>query len=134
MKIDSEVSEFVSTIGATAPAPSDENYEVWRSVFKRGNYFQFHEKFMIVKISRLTKPFGRVSKLILDLLNNADDYFLVLLTPRGSGWVFRKVQVNGLTGNGTWKVAADGNYKINSPLPDRYHFRSTADFLNRFCS
>ena len=133
MKIDSEISEFTSAIGATVPVPGDENYGIWRSLFKRGNYFQFGEQIMVVKISRIEKPFWGVRKLFVDLLNNFDDYFLVLLTPKGSGWVFRKPQINGFVGNGTWKEGANGDYKINWPLPDRYHFRSPDDFLKRFC-
>ncbi len=133
MKIDSEISEFTSAIGATAPAPGDENYDSWRYLFKRGNYFRFGTRITVVKISRLEKPFWGVRKLIVDLLNSFDDYFLVLLTPKGSGWVFRKSQVNNFVGNGTWGLSAQGNYTINCPLPDEYHFRSPDDFLKRFC-
>ncbi len=134
MSVCQEIDEFTKAIGATAPTAGDAQFFMWKQILKRPNYFRFLKNLMIVKISRLEKPFWGVGKPYIDLFNeHCNDYYLVLLAGDGSGWVFRKAQVNSMVENGTWKEAKDNNYKMNTPLPDSYHFHSANDFLNRHC-
>lgn len=132
MRIDPEIQAFALAVGARVPDPCTEVGRQWRNIFKRGNYFIFRDKLMIVKISRLEKPFWGVGHRYIFENDFSGDYYLVLLTPKGAGWSFRKSQVENLIGNGTWKQGNNGDYKINCPLPDKYHFFSSDDFLKRF--
>ena len=132
MSIEPEIKQFVVNIGAKEPTLGDENYEKWRDLFRRSNYFVFNGKFMIVKISRSKKPFFGVDKRFIDLFNSQDDYYLVLLVSPESGWVFTKREVNVNIENKQWNLAGDNNYKINSPsLLHRNSFSSKKSFFNK---
>ena len=133
MPADTDVQEFVEAVGATEPAPGSPNYEKWKLLFRRSNYFLLSGKFTVVKISRSKKPFWGVSKEILDLFDNLDDYFLVLLVSSREGWAFSKSDVRKQISSQRWKLReADGNYKINSPLPDANAFYSPERFSTKF--
>ncbi|MFH1077138.1 MAG: hypothetical protein V1753_09980 [Pseudomonadota bacterium] len=62
MIVAKDIDQFIAAIGAKEPTPDKENYWKWKAIFKRSNYFLFHGKFMIVKISRSKTPFWGVSK------------------------------------------------------------------------
>src|SRR5262245_47226395 len=101
MSIAPEIAEFVATIGARAPLPTDEHYAFWRDLFRESNYFAFNGTFMMVKISRLPKPFWGVGKKFIeefDLLSrhnpSHDTYYVVLLVSPSRGWVFTKSDVH----------------------------------------
>lgn len=132
MSTDKDIAEFVAAIGAKAPSSVSENYAKWKAIFKRSNYFLFNGKFIIVKISRIKKPFWGVGKDFIDLLNSLDDYYLVLLISPREGWVFAKSEVNAHIKNGRWNLReADNNYKIHYPLPDSNSFFSPKSFLKK---
>ena len=100
-------------------------------MFKRQNYFTINSRFLVIKISRSEKPFWGLTKAIIDFLNELNDYSVVLLMSPTEGWVFSKAQVNGHIRSGRWALReADGNYKINMPLPDSNMFSTTARFLS----
>jgi hypothetical protein len=47
-----EIKEFVEAVGAIEPKPSDESYSLFKSVFKRSNYFKLNRKFLIEDLRR----------------------------------------------------------------------------------
>ena len=126
-----EIKEFTAAIGAKAPKPGDTNYKQFRQIFKRSNYFIIDGKFAIIKISRINPPFWGVGKDYIDLLNNIENYFLILLTSSREGWFFTKAEINGNINAGKWKKAAANNYKINHPLPDKNSFISPSHFMKK---
>ena len=127
-----EVKEFALSIGAKTPKPEDRNYFAFREIFKRPNYFILNGVFVIIKISRSAKPFWGVGKKYIDLLNNAENYFLILLVSNQEGWFFDKSQINNNIEKGRWNLREkDNNYKINFPLPDKNSFNSPSNLLNK---
>lgn len=129
--MDAEIKEFTEGIGAREPDPSSDAYNVFRTLFKKQNYFFFNSSFMIVKISRTDKPFWGVGKKFIDFFNKGkDNYYLVLLVSGREGWVFDKHDINYHIGMGYWKLnPKDDNYKINPPLKDKYSFSTHKQFL-----
>lgn len=117
-----EVKEFVEAVGAIIPPPNP--------IFRRQSYFALNGKFMIVKISRSKKPFWGLTKKYADLLNQLDQYYLVLLTSGKEGYFFTKTEINRNIDNGHWGLS-NGQYKINSPLPDRNSFLSHSKFIEK---
>lgn len=130
--IDPDIERFVDAIGAKVPLAGSEHYSLFRRMFKRQNYFTLNNQLLVVKISRSEKPFWGLTKAIIDFLNELNDYSVVLLTAPTEGWVFSKSQVNGHVGSGRWALReADGNYKINMPLPDGNMFSTVSRFLSK---
>lgn len=133
MNADADVMAFADAISAREPAPDSPNHETWKLLFQRSNYFRWNGMFIIVKISRSRKPFWGVTKSILDLLDTLPDYRLVLLTSKNQGWAFSKVEIRANIASGRWNLReADGNYKINPPLPDTNSFFSAQHFIKKF--
>ncbi len=127
--MDPDIKLFADAVGATTPLESTEHYAFFRSMFKRENYFTLNKRFLVVKISRSAKPFWGLTKAIIDFTNELEDYSVVLLTSPTAGWVFSKSQVNEYIRTGEWALRkADGNYKINMPLPERNAFSLAAHF------
>lgn len=130
--MDKEIKEFTQTIGAVEPQPGTEKYAIFKTIFKRSNYFLLGKKFIMIKISRSDPPFWGIGKDFIDLLNNFD-YLLILLVSNREGWVFSKEEVNANIRHKKWNLRiADNNYKINWPLPDRNSFFSPDNFLKKF--
>lgn len=130
--IDPDIKTFIDSIGAEVPLAGSESADLFRSMFKRQNYFILNGRFLIVKISRSKKPFWGVGKKYIDFLNELEDYFLVLLISSTEGWVFSKAQINHHITSGRWALReADGNYKINMPLPDSNMFSRIEHFVSR---
>lgn len=130
--MDKEISEFIEAIGAKEPSPGHSSYNLFRDVFKRSNYFRLNGVFLIIKISRSEKPFWGVGRKYIELLNTADNYFLVLITKAKDGWFFQKADINKNIEQGIWRLREkDDNFKINFPLPDQHLFTSPQDFLVR---
>ena len=128
--MDREISEFIEAIGAKEPSPEHPSYPVYREVFRRSNYFVLNGVFLIIKISRSEKPFWGVGRKYIELLNAADNYYLVLITQSKDGWFFSKRDVNSNIERGMWRLREkDDNYKINFPLPDNRSFHNPKDFL-----
>lgn len=115
--IDADIKLFVDRIGASIPLIENEAYATFRKVFKKQNYFKLGRTFLVVKISRSDRPFWGLTKDIIDFIDGLDDYFVVLLTSPSDGWIFSKAEVASNIRSESWGLAADGNYKINSPLP-----------------
>lgn len=129
--IDPDIKRFVDTAGAKVPLSESEHYVLFRRVFKRQNYFTLNNRLLVVKISRSDRPFWGLTKTIIDFLNELEDYSVVLLTSPSEGWVFSKSQVGDHIRSGRWALReADGNYKINMPLPDSNMFSTTSRFLS----
>ncbi|MEK6692466.1 MAG: hypothetical protein AABY44_03460 [Nitrospirota bacterium] len=128
-----EIKSFTNAIGATEPTPRDKNYTLFKTLFKRSNYFLLNGKFLIIKISRSKKPFYGVDKDFIELLNKLDNYFLVLLNSDSQGWIYSKLEINSNISNSIWKLrVADNNYKINfGTLKDSNFFTSRTQFLEK---
>jgi hypothetical protein len=130
--IDPDIKKFVDAIGAKVPLAESESYFTFRRMFKRQNYFTLNNQLLVVKISRSKKPFWGLTKSIIDFLNGLNEYSVVLLTSPTEGWVFSKSQVNAHVGSGRWALReADGNFKINMPLPDSNMFSTVSRFLSK---
>ena len=130
--IDPDIEKFVDAVGAKVPLAGSDHSALFRRMFKRQNYFTLNNQLLVVKISRSDKPFWGLTKAIIDFLNELNDYSVVLLTSPTEGWVFSKSQVNGHIRSGRWALReADGNYKINMPLPDGNMFSTASRFLSR---
>lgn len=131
--MDVEISEFIDGVGAKEPKPGDKNFLLFKSIFKRSNYFMLNGKFLITKISRSKKPFFGVGKVYIDLLNDTDNYLLVLLVSGTEGWVYSKNEINSNIQNSLWKLQEkDKNYKINfNTLRDKNSFTSHTQFLSK---
>jgi hypothetical protein len=130
--MDNDIKKFTAAIGAGEPAADSKNYAVWKSVFRRSNYFIFNKQIMVVKISRSERPFWGLGKNYIDFLNTLDDYYVVLLISAREGWVFSKSEVNMHVRSNRWKLRiADNNYKMNFPLPDRNSFFSPRNLLDK---
>ena len=132
--MDREIREFIDSIGASEPNRSEKNYDLFRTVFKRSNYFRLNSKFLIIKVSRIEKPFFGVSKDILDILDdmNIGNYFLVLLVSNSEGWIYSKSEIKTNINSSVWKASEkDNNYKIHyATLRDYNLFASPLEFLN----
>jgi hypothetical protein len=127
-----EILNFANAIDSKRPQPGDKAYQLFKSIFRRSNYFVHDKGFMIIKISRVEKPFWGVGKVYIDFLNEYDvNFFLVLLESEKSGYVFDKQNINRMILRKDWGLASDNNYKINSPLPERFLFRNVKQFLIR---
>ena len=126
-----EIEVFTKAIGAKAPRPGDDIYEPFKVLFKRSNYFVLNGSLLIVKISRKSRPFWGVGKRIVEIVNNLEKYYLVLLVSEREGWVFSKSEVNLKIDSGKWKPGRDGDYKINVPLEGRFSFSSPKTFLTK---
>ena len=132
MTRDQDVLEFAQKVGAKEPENATEMYTLFRSIFRRSNYFFLKDKVLITKISRSNKPFWGVGKKYLDLLDGRFRYFLVLLVSSHEGWVFSDAEVKRNIAEDKWRLAEkDQNYKINTPLPDRNSFSSPELFLRK---
>lgn len=130
--MDPDIKVFVDAVGATTPLEGTEHYEKFRTIFKRENYFTLDKRFLVIKISRSEKPFWGLTKSIIDFVNELDDYSLVLLTSPTAGWIFSKSQVNDHIESGAWALRkADGNYKINMPLPEDNAFSLASYFRKK---
>lgn len=130
---DPDIKQFVDAVGAKAPLAGSEHYALFRRFFKRQNYFTLNKRLLVVKISRSDRPFWGLTKAIIEFLNELNDYSVVLLISPTEGWVFSKSQVNAHIRSGRWALRdADGNYKINMPLPDSNMFSTVSRFLSQF--
>ena len=131
-----EIREFIDSIGASEPSRKEENYDIFRKLFKRSHYFRLKGKLLIVKISRSKRPFFGLTKDILDVLDTLkiNNYFLALLVSNKEGWIYSKSEVQSNINNSAWKLRQkDKNYKINpNTLKDDNLFTSPAQFLNKF--
>ena len=131
MPKDKDILAFAQKVGAKEPKKGTESYMKFRSIFRQSNYFFLKDKILIVKISRSARPFWGVGEKYLDFLDSFD-YFLVLLTSNGEGWIFSKKEVKANIARDKWRLREkDRNYKINLPLPDQNSFFSPEHFLKR---
>jgi hypothetical protein len=129
---DPDIIAFAEMVGATEPSPSDALHKSFRRVFKRHNYFFLKSCFLIVKISRIPKPFWGLGKEFIDFANQLDNYFVVLLVSPREGWVFSKSEVNANIRSERWKLReAHNNYKIGPSLPDRNIFTGKTRFYEK---
>jgi hypothetical protein len=129
--MDQEIKEFTEGIGAYEP--DGDGYILFRSLFKKSNYFLFKDRFMIVKVSRSPRPFWGVGKKFLTFFKKLEsNYLLVLLVSGREGWVFDKRDVEYNIEKGFWKLnPKDENYKINLPLKDKHSFSTHQQFLKK---
>jgi hypothetical protein len=130
--MDKDIKEFIESIGASEPNPSEKIYPLYRDLFKRQNYFSLKGTLLIIKISRSDRPFWGLGRQFIELLKNTDNYILVLLVSNKEGWYFSKKDIEANIRQGRWKLREkDDNYKINPPLPDNNSFNSPKWFLLR---
>lgn len=131
--MDKDIRYFVDAIGAKEPKPKDKAYLVFRQIFKRSNYFIYKGYFMIVKISRSNRPFWNVGKEFIDLLNDFENYYVVLLSSPRTGWLFSKQEVSNKIVCDDWRLHEESKqYKINPPsLRYENRFNSPEDFVEK---
>lgn len=130
--MDKEIKEFIDGVGAYEPEPSSESYVLFRSLFKRQNYFILNSNFLILHVSRTEKPFWGVGKKFIDFFNTLGiEYFLVLLVSGHEGWVFNKHDINYNIRSGQWKISTSDQYKINPQLKDKNSFSTHKQFLRK---
>lgn len=128
----SEIEEFAAAIGAIRPEPGTDLHKAFSTVFKRPNYFLFDGRLLMIKISRSPRPFWGLNKAAIVFANTFDDYLVVLLTSESEGSYFRKAGVQNRVRNTQWCLSeAQGQYKINFPLPDANSFNSTEQLLRK---
>lgn len=126
MAIDRDIQNFVRAIGAIDP-----NDATWRQIFKRSNYFILGDLFLIVKISRSSKPFWGLSKKLLEYFLDAE-YCVVLLTSAREGYFFTKNEVENYIDKKWPYREADDNYKINYySLSSENSFSTPEKFLEK---
>lgn len=120
---------FAFHAGATIPRDSEPNHKIFSEFPDRGNYFVIDDYFVVVKISRTTKPFWGVDASVINLLIRQPNFAVVLLQNAKEGYCFTKNEVLKNL-NSRWKLRKeDNNYKINMPLPDSLFFKNTDEFL-----
>jgi hypothetical protein len=129
--IDADIKRFVDAVDASVPYAGTVHYSEFRKLFKKQNYFELNSKLLIVKISRSEKPFWGLTKSIIDSIHNLENYSVVLLASPTNGWLFSKAEVIGNIKSDNWPLADDGNYKINSPLPEPNEFKSIQEFKSK---
>ena len=119
-----EILAFAAAIGAVEPSEDDQAYRAFRRRFRRHNYF-FHPSglFLVIKLSRHKNLFWGLGKEIVDYLNNAVPYSVILLQSASQGWTFRKDEVNYNIERGEWKLESTGReYKIHAPPQSKMFF------------
>ena len=124
----SDIEIFVSGINGERTSFS-------KKIFNRSNYFEVMGKFLIVKISRNTRPFWGFRKKVIEYLNDEQklsNYYLTLLVSNEKGWVFNKKDIMRFITNNEWRLAQDRNYKINynTIQSSNNKFSSYEGFLN----
>jgi len=121
--MDSEIKHFKQSIGAQQLVLQNAH----------ANYFILDKLGIIIKISRIPKPFWGVGKKYIELFNSKfDDFVLVLLDSETSGWYFRKNSINNFINQQKWRLSeTDHHYKIVLPLPDENRFQSINDFSSK---
>ena len=92
-----------------------------------GNYFQWGDLWLLVRFSRLARPFWGVDSRKLHLFRD-HPYALVLLVSPQRGWLLEKNEVERRILQGRWSLARDHEYKITGPLADARRF-DTVDQL-----
>ena len=89
---------------------------------RHGNYFLLGELWLLVRTSRLARPFwGLRRRVVLDFLDAP--FALVLLTAPLAGWALDREQVLAHMAQGRWSLARDQEYKITPPLPEACRFQ-----------
>lgn len=63
--MDKEVKEFIDGVGAVDIEPSDNAYSLFRTYFRKQNYFICNKGFLIVHLSRSKKPFWGLGRKFL---------------------------------------------------------------------
>ncbi len=124
----SDIEIFVSGINGERTSFS-------KKIFNRPNYFEVMGKFLIVKISKSTRPFWGFRKKVIEYLNDEQklsNYYLTLLVSNEKGWVFNKKDIMRFIANNEWRLAKDHNYKINynTIQYSNNRFSSYKEFLN----
>ena len=128
-----EVSRFARMIGATRMVLQTTSNE--RRLFSRRNYFEIPTARLIIKISRLERPFWGVGVQQIEVLEKRGVYFLILLTSVKQGWFLSHAEIQELRSGpktACWSRGTDENeyqYKINPPLPNSNWFNSPEEFL-----
>ena len=114
-----EIIQFAASIGATEPSESDEAYSLYRRVFRERNYFMHSSGFLVIKLSRIKKPFWGLTREIMETLNRHFSYNLILLVSASQGWIFSKTEIIHNLESKHWSLDSKGEqYKIHPPLPD----------------
>jgi hypothetical protein len=135
--MDKELEDFTENINAIRMQDLGDDNEYKKKLrfwFKKDNYFVFKGHILVIKISRIKKPFYGVGKEFIDFFNTGKlDYFLVLLTSNHSGWIYSKNEVNGKIKNNEWRLRPqDNNYKINyGKLDDKDYFYFCKEFESK---
>lgn len=76
-----------------------------------------------------TSFFWGLTKNRLEAIERLGHYFVVFLVSPDEGWVFSSREVNRRIADEVWKLAGDGDYKVNGPLPDVSRFTAHKQFL-----
>jgi len=121
--VEPEILAFAAAIGAVEPSEDDQTYRAFRGRFRRHNYFFHPSGLLVIKLSRLKNPFWGLGKEIVDYLNSAVPYSVILLQSASQGWAFRKDEVNYNIEREKWKLENTGReYKIHAPPQSKMFF------------
>ena len=130
-----EVASFAKAIGAVRMVLQTSSDE--RRLFSYPNYFQIPSGRLIIKISRIKRPFWGVGMKQIEILEKHGVYYLVLLVSDKEGWFLSHVEIKKLRLGPKMPCWSEGNdknenqYKINPPLPDVNWFNSPEEFLRK---
>jgi len=130
-----EVLEFAEAIGAK-DLKSEPAFSKFRTLFRRNNYFVLgKDQFLIIKISRIKRPFWGLGKKFVELFNSltkeSGNYFLVALVSNESGWVLSKNEILSSISNESLSYSErTQEYKIID-LKDRQGFTSVESFITK---
>jgi len=130
-----EVLEFAEAIGAKS-LKSEAAFSKYHTLFRRNNYFVLGKNhFLIIKISRIERPFWGLGKKVFELFNSltkeSGNYFLVALVSNKSGWVLSKNEIlRGISNESLSYSERTQEYKIID-LKDRQGFTSIENFMKK---
>jgi hypothetical protein len=95
-----------------------------------GNYFNLGGHWLIMRVSRSSRPFWGLRLSAVQLFRD-EDFSLLLLTSSSAGWCIPARQVHALIRDRRWRLAKDLEFKINLPLPENRRFGSSDELRAR---
>jgi hypothetical protein len=90
---------------------------------KYGNYFTWRGMWLIVRTSRIARPFWGVRADSLERFWE-ERFAVVLLTSAQRGWAFGDQEVKELVARRRWPLGRDHEFKVTGPLPEANGFAS----------
>lgn len=122
-ELENEVQLFIKNTGIEL---CENTYKLLKY---RGNIMRCGECFVLVKLSRLNKPFWGLNGALIDLLiNNSFKFFCIFLINEQEGWIFPAKEFRYMLMSSKWKKNEKKQYIVNSPLPDKWSFSNISKY------